>query len=308
MSPPRVLLTNDDGPPDPKESPYVLGLYRHLTEQLGWDVKAEWILLDGTPATCANVALHNLYAGEIDLVVCELRYQAPTWVATPLASPTVTTRSRSNLTFYVFSAAFAISSGTIGAAMSSSLSKKRAIALSYGTMIHPTPQAFFEPAHNLACRIMKHLWENWGEDECGLREGEVDLYSVNIPLIQDILSEDGLKICWTHMWRNSYGRLFKNVASSKVNRTVNPSGPDAIADSKTEASAPDSEESAELLFKWSPDMLGLINPSADALPIGSDGWALHQGWVSVTPLRASFGEPHTHRSQDAEKFVWKMKL
>ncbi|KIJ30958.1 hypothetical protein M422DRAFT_186528 [Sphaerobolus stellatus SS14] len=30
---------------------------------------AEWILLDGTPATCANVALHNLYPDEIDLVV-----------------------------------------------------------------------------------------------------------------------------------------------------------------------------------------------------------------------------------------------
>ncbi|KAF9056188.1 survival protein sure-like phosphatase/nucleotidase [Panaeolus papilionaceus] len=332
MSPPRVLLTNDDGPPNPKESPYVLGLYRYLTEQLGWDVEvvlpssqkswigkayhikeitkgkyfyptadgtgettlvsrplregeiAEWILLDGTPATCANVALHNLYPGKFDLVI---------------SGPNLGRNT---------SSAFAISSGTIGAAMSSSLSKKRAIALSYGTMIHPTPQTFFEPAHSLACRIIKHLWENWGEDECGLREGEVDLYSINIPLIQDILTEEGLKICWTHMWRNSYGRLFKSVASGKVNQKVNPPGPDAIADSKAEASVPNDSESSELLFKWSPDMLGLINPSIDTLPIGSDGWALHQGWVSVTPLRASFGEPHTHRSVDAENFVWKMKL
>lgn len=30
-----TLLKNDDGPPDSKESPYVLGLYRHLTEDLG---------------------------------------------------------------------------------------------------------------------------------------------------------------------------------------------------------------------------------------------------------------------------------
>ena len=29
----------------------------------------EWVLLDGTPASCANIALHNLYKGEIDLVV-----------------------------------------------------------------------------------------------------------------------------------------------------------------------------------------------------------------------------------------------
>lgn len=29
----------------------------------------EWVLLSGTPATCANIALHNLYPGQIDLVI-----------------------------------------------------------------------------------------------------------------------------------------------------------------------------------------------------------------------------------------------
>lgn len=28
-----------------------------------------WTMLDGTPATCANIALHNMFPGEIDLVV-----------------------------------------------------------------------------------------------------------------------------------------------------------------------------------------------------------------------------------------------
>jgi hypothetical protein len=31
----RVLLTNDDGPPDSKQSPYVYGLYKLLTTRLG---------------------------------------------------------------------------------------------------------------------------------------------------------------------------------------------------------------------------------------------------------------------------------
>jgi 5'/3'-nucleotidase SurE len=31
--------------------------------------KDPWILLDGTPATCSNIALHNLYPGQIDLVI-----------------------------------------------------------------------------------------------------------------------------------------------------------------------------------------------------------------------------------------------
>ncbi|KAJ3508935.1 hypothetical protein NLJ89_g5483 [Agrocybe chaxingu] len=335
-SKPRVLLTNDDGPPDNKESPYVLGLYKHLTCHLGWDVKvvlpsaqkswigkayhikevtrgsyfypqedgigetsqrsralkdgelAEWILLDGTPATCANVALHNLYPNEIDLVI---------------SGPNLGRNT---------SSAFALSSGTIGAAMSSSLSKMRSIALSYGTVVHPTPTMYFEPAHEAGCRIINHLWNNWGEDECGLREGEVDLYSINIPLIEDILSEEGLKICWTKMWRNSYGRLFKNIAcgSNSRDHTVEAPGPD-VANSntiQTSGPGPEDEETGDLLFKWAPEMKGLITPSLEALPVGSDGWAIYQGWISVTPLRASFGEPNTHDGLESENRVWKMKL
>ncbi|KAH9486911.1 putative tubulin--tyrosine ligase PBY1 [Psilocybe cubensis] len=332
---PRVLLTNDDGPPNTTESPYIMGLYRHLTEHLGWDVKvvlpssqkswigkayhikevtrgnyfyprkdgsgeitaksrplqdsevAEWVLLDGTPATCANVALHNLFKDQIDLVI---------------SGPNLGRNT---------SSAFALSSGTIGAAMSSSLSKKRAIALSYGTVVHPTPTTYFEPAHDLGCRIIKYLWHNWGADDCGLRQGEVDLYSVNIPLVEEILSSDGLKICWTRMWRNSYGRLFKNVSPTgveTVDRLVQTPGPDTNTNTETQASLPNTKnEIGDLLFKWAPEMRGLITPSLDTLPVGSDGWALHQGWVSVTPLRASFGEPQYHES-DPENLVWKMKL
>jgi len=172
----RVLLTNDDGPPDIHESPYVLGLYQHLTRNLGWDVKvvlpnaqkswiakayhikqtirgwyyypkdngqgevsvqsrplkageiAEWILLDGTPATCSNVALHNLYPGQIDLVI-----------------------SGPNVGWNISS--YALSSGTIGAALSSSLSKTRAIALSYGTVTSEKPTELFEPSHVLSCNV-----------------------------------------------------------------------------------------------------------------------------------------------------------
>jgi len=257
-----------------------------LTTQANNKTQAEWILLDGTPATCANIALHNLFKDEIDLVI---------------SGPNLGRNT---------SSAFALSSGTIGAAMSASLSKMRSIAISYGTVVHPTPTSYFEPAHELGCRIINHLWNNWGEDECGLRQGEVDLYSVNIPLIEKILSEDGLKICWTRMWRNSYGRLFKNISKTKSNRrSVIAPGPDALTNSQTLVPVPgqDNENAGDLLFKWGPDMVGLITPSFDSLPVGSDGWALHQGWVSVTPLRASFGEPDT-REAETEELVWKMKL
>ncbi|KZT30403.1 sure-like protein [Neolentinus lepideus HHB14362 ss-1] len=319
----RVLLTNDDGPPG-RDSPYVYGFYRYLTDTLGWDVKvvvpssqkswigkayqiadiiqgryyyprgpdghgetspasralkdgevAEWILLDGTPATCANIALHNLYKGGIDLVLSGPNFGRNT------------------------SSAFALSSGTIGAALSSSLSHVRAIAVSYGTVQRPTPTSYFDPAHQLAGRIISHLWANWGKDEGGLRNGEVDLYNVNIPMIEELLSEGGLEIHWTTIWRNTYGRLFAAHTpedAPALQRTGPSGGPDApIGQGAGEVSSGKSSDPSEvgkLVFKFQPDMHDLIFPSEDILPVGSDGWAMGKGHASITPLRASFAEPN----------------
>lgn len=211
-------------------------------------------------------------------------------------------------------AAFSLSSGTIGAALSSSLSRTRSIAVSYGTVLHPTPTTFFEPAHQMASRIISHLWTNWGADEGGLKNGEVDLYSVNIPLVEKILSEEGLEICWTTMWRNSYGRLFQAVPSmdaSSAGQATNAAGPDApsseITTAELSTSGQNQPKAFELRFRFAPEMKGLITPSESSLPVGSDGWAIHKGLVSVTPLRASFAEPPDNFTNVEDK-IWKMKL
>ncbi|TBU65049.1 survival protein sure-like phosphatase/nucleotidase [Dichomitus squalens] len=339
---PRVLLTNDDGPPG-HESPYIYGLYRHLTQDLGWDVRVvipssqkswigkayhikdiitgryyyprdpdgegeisetsrplkdgevgEWVLLDGTPATCANIGLHNLYHGDIDLLI---------------SGPNLGRNS---------SAAFALSSGTIGAALSSALSKIRSIAISYGTVHHPTPLNYYDPAHRLGARIIKHLWDNWDQDQGGLRQGEVDLYNINIPMIEGLLGDPGLPICWTRIWRNSYGRLFKahKERDPAAKKTISAAGPDSpdedpkgtrtgIVDQQTTP-----KDVGGLVFKFAPDMTDLISPSS--VPVGTDGWAIRKGWVSVTPMRATFAEPidwNVESEEEIEKTkVWKMKL
>ncbi|KAF8591830.1 sure-like protein [Ramaria rubella] len=319
---PRVLLTNDDGPPG-HESPYIFALSVYLTQELGWDVKvvvpssqkswigkayhikeivkgrfyypkqpdglgetsdssrplrdgeiAEWILLDGTPATCANVALHNLYPGQIDLVI---------------SGPNLGRNT---------SSAFALSSGTIGAAMSAALSRKRAIALSYGTFIHPTPKSFHDPAHRLSGAIITQLWNKWGADPHGLRgDGEIDLYNVNVPMIDKLLSSDGIGVVWSTMWRNSYKRLFaqelkSSSDASTSNQDIPAAGPDApeIDPGAQTLSAPPSA-SSPLIFKFSPDMQDLVRPNIATLPSGTDAWAVHNDLASVTPLRASFAEP-----------------
>ena len=155
------------------------------------------------------------------------------------------------------------------------MSKIRSIAVSYGTVVHPTPKTYVEPCHLLACRIVRHLWSNWGKDEGGLRSGEVDFYSVNIPLVEGLLSNEGLKVAWTSIWRNSYGRLFKTVSSTTPttgNQSASAAGPDAPTTDlpNTEAKSTTSED-GPLTFKFSPAMDGLIRPVESSLPVGSDG-------------------------------------
>ncbi|KZO90315.1 sure-like protein [Calocera viscosa TUFC12733] len=328
----RVLLTNDDGPPSPRESPYIFSFARALEKELGWEVKvvlpasqkswigkayvikdvikgkyyyprepdgageysdvsrplrdgevAEWILLEATPATCANIALHNLYPGEIDLVI---------------SGPNFGRNS---------SACFMLSSGTIGATLSASLSHVRSIALSYATFHHPTPANYTPPANTLSCRIINSLYSSWGADGSGLRQGEVDLYSVNVPMIPALLSDGGggVEALWTTAWRNGYGRLFMPTAKKPSTKAAGPdAGPSSEHSSRTSTPAgnqpsyalpkhhTDPETAAHpLTFHFAPDMEPLVRPDVALLPEGTDTWALHHGFASVTPLRAAFAEP-----------------
>ncbi|KAF7310934.1 hypothetical protein HMN09_00636700 [Mycena chlorophos] len=317
----QLLLTNDDGPPGPP-SPYLVGFLQallslpwvanvrvvipdkqrswigkgfHITEvtrgrffyptiasnglegesspisrPLKDDELAEFVLLDATPATCVNIALFNLYPNAIDLVVsgpnlgrnANFRFV----IDLGLLMPFLITQQP----------AFALSSGTLGAALDAALARTRAIAVSYGTVIHPTPATFFQPAHVLACQILTQLVT----DDANFKNA--DLYNVNIPLIEGLLSKEGLKVAWTHMWRNNYGQLFKPIPA----------------------------DTAPLTFKFSPVMQNLIEPDESHVPVGSDGYAMLKvtGWASITPLQATFAEPENLHSIPLEERMWKMKL
>jgi tubulin---tyrosine ligase len=164
-------------------------------------------------------------------------------------------------------------------------------------------------------RIINHLWDNWGGDPLGLRtsahtgEKEVDLYSINVPMIPELLAEQDLPICWTDMWRKSYGQLFKahthNPGASRP-----PGGPDEPgAESPSPAAGTDAAQHdvGRLVFKWGPEIKGLITPNASSVPVGSDAWAINNGYVSVTPLRAGFAEPDKEEAIEEARF-WKVKL
>jgi tubulin---tyrosine ligase len=198
-------------------------------------------------------------------------------------------------------AAFSLSSGTLGAALSSSLSGIRAIAISYGIVLRPTPKSLDEPAHRLSGRIINYLWNNWGTTDV--------LYSINIPMIEGLLDEEGLKIYWTSIWRNNYGRLFAPTSADL--EVVEPKektfkGTDADSTSTGHVGAGSSQDENKLVFKFSPDLGEILK--AESAPLGSDGWAIAQGAVSVTTLHASLAESHCEEFKTVQDRMWKMKL
>lgn len=215
-----------------------------------------------------------------------------------------------------------MSSGTVGAALSSALSRTRSIALSYGTVEKPTPENLFEPAHVLSAKIIRYLWDNWGTDNGGgLRNGEIDLYSVNIPMIPGLLREDGLPIIWTRLWRNSYHRLFEAYSPERAAALEHPhpqAGPDSIETTPAQTISQEAggrvspKRIGGLQFEFSPDMKDFINLPPSSLPEGSDSWAIEMGLVSVTPMRASFGEPPAGSifapGGTIQDRLWKIKL
>ncbi|GAA5922345.1 5'/3'-nucleotidase SurE [Sporobolomyces koalae] len=330
----RVLLTNDDGPPSEKSghSPFIFPFAKGLIERLGWDVKVvvpskqrswagksyvivdqikgqyfypdptsddgtegdlrdlplsrekrgdkmEMILLDGTPATCASIALHNLFApGSFDVVISGPNFGRNT------------------------SSAFALSSGTLGAALAGSLSGTPGIALSWGLMegYKPPPQEFIDAAVGVSCDVVERLSRlGWGDGP-----NKVDVYSVNVPLMPSLL--DKPEVHWTTMAVTGYGRLFKSLNSTKPpNDSVDDAGPAAIPEPRTSAenNSVNGEHQGDenlllnaehysnpLAFCFAPDISHLVNPDTSTMNQGEDRTVLHAGGITVTPVRAAFAE------------------
>lgn len=113
-------------------------------------------------------------------------------------------------------------------------------------------------------------------------------------MIPALLSDNGLDIIWTRLWRNVYGRLFQQEekqASEKEARTAAQTKAEPVHGLNQALLETAAEEESRLVFIFKPDFQNLVSPSIDSLPVGTDAWALHHDCVSVTPLRASFAEP-----------------
>ena len=65
----------------------------------------------------------------------------------------------------------------------------------------------------MAVEICDKLWTDWGNEIVGSSKRPTQLYTVNIPLVEDLLVEGKRKAVYANMWRSSYGSLFKATTS-----------------------------------------------------------------------------------------------
>ncbi|KAJ5601468.1 Survival protein SurE-like phosphatase/nucleotidase [Penicillium lagena] len=306
-------VTNDDGPPSNQSSPYVHSLVHSLQsaghtvsvvlphQQRSWIGKAhmigasvkptyfrpgtlhqedgtvhhlplssdddaeddEWILIDSTPASCVQIGLFHYFQdrGPIDVVVSGPNY------------------GRNS------TALFALSSGTIGAAMEGALCGKRSIALSYAFSSRNHDPVVIAEASRHSVRLIEYLCSHWADD--------VDLYSVNVPLEPGVSQN---KVLYTNMLHNTWksGSCFQ-VADPASNDDPNLQEQmlrEGEAGKNVDATCISDQPARKNRiqhknFKWAPNFQDVYQSVEDSVP-GNDGWAVKEQMTSVTPLKASF--------------------
>ncbi|KAL2436541.1 putative tubulin-tyrosine ligase PBY1 [Exophiala dermatitidis] len=221
----------------------------------------EWILIDGTPASCVQIGLHHVFKDKspIDLVLSGPNYGRNT------------------------TAVFALSSGTIGGALEGAMNGKKSIALSYAFDSREHDPEIISEASKLSTRLIEKLVKEWPDD--------VHLYSINVPLRKGV---ENTKIVYTEMLQNSWfsGSSFEELPEEAEDDDPNVEE-QAIRESETangEATAPVPKR-AHRKFKWSPNFADVRKAVEDAQT--GDGWEVLQGNVTVTPLVANFKHlPH----------------
>ncbi|KAL5627332.1 hypothetical protein BROUX41_003485 [Berkeleyomyces rouxiae] len=312
----HILVTNDDGPPSPHSSPYVHTLVRQLKAaghtvsvilphaQRSWIGKAhiigqtvkpmyyrpgsashgngpdaqgsvhklpqaapveeEWVLVDGTPASCVQIGVHHMF-----------KHKAP--IDLVLSGPNFGRNS---------TAVFALSSGTMGAALEAAVCGFKAIALSYAFFTRNHDPEIIEAATRHSLRVVEAVCKQWPTDK------SVDLYSINVPLVAEV---EGNQTLWTDMLQNywSDGSCFEEVDGGAEDNDADIQE-EEIRQGSTQAESEGAVRGHNHKhFKWAPKFGGVYKSVEKSAP-GNDGWAVQEKKTSVTPLKANFFQAAHH--------------
>jgi 5'/3'-nucleotidase SurE len=207
----------------------------------GSEGQEEWVLVDGTPASCVQIGLYHYFHDKapIDLVVSGPNY------------------GRNS------TAVFSLSSGTLGGALEAAICKRRAIALSYAFFTRNHDPDIIAGASRLSLQIIEYLYKNWGNN--------VDLYSVNVPLVEGV---EGRKVIWTNMLQNYWedGSCFQEVTDEE--------GDADEEEQKIREREGIPEQTVtrhtHKHFKWAPRFTDVYKSVEEAGP-GNDGWVVKEG-------------------------------
>ncbi|BCR84139.1 5'/3'-nucleotidase SurE [Aspergillus chevalieri] len=218
--------------------------------------ETEWVVIkNGTPASCVQLGLFNLFPderGPIDLVISGPNH------------------GRNASTIYN------LSSGTVGGALEAANCGKRGIAISFGSK-DPQPAEVIEAAARLGVRVVGHLVRNWDE--------RVELYNLNIPMRGDV---EERPVRYTralpYYWQKGY--LYKEIAEGEEG--VNGTGHDVEAETETKKVVSGTSGSLKQRnFKWAAE-LSDMKKALQASEEGTDAHTVLDGCTSVTPLLANF--------------------
>lgn len=222
-----------------------------------------WILVNSTPASCSQLGLSHFFEdrGPIDLVISGPNYG----------------RNTSSL--------FALSSGTMGAAMEATQCGYKAIALSFAFYDRSNLPDVVAESCAQALRICEWLAANakWGESR---------LYSVNVPVKKGVMQK---KISWTKVLQNSWGKgaCFQELPQQgAVDDAATEEAKLRRQESDAEggsggAATPGNGKWQHRHFKWAPRFTDVHDAVKKAGP-GYDGWVVNEGETSVTALVANF--------------------
>lgn len=210
----------------------------------------EWVLIDGTPASCVQIGVNHFFQdrGPIDLVVSGPNYGRNT------------------------TAVFALSSGTLGGALEAAVCKRKAIAVSFAFFSRNHDPVIIEGACRHSVKVIETLYKQWPTD------GSTDLYSVNVPLVEDVEKN---KTLWTDMLQNywSEGSCFEEIdgeaGTEREEEAEIREGPGGEVDA--EKQPPSGKKGhTHKHFKWAPRFHDVYKSVEESSP-GNDGWAVKEG-------------------------------
>lgn len=155
--------------------------------------------------------------------------------------------------------------------MEGAVCRRKAIALSYAFFSRNHDPEIIAGASRLSVKLVEHLYNNWGRN--------VDLYTINVPLVEDI---ENHKIIYTTMLQNywSSGSSFQELQVEEEEDGNPEEHEEQIRSAEGE---PNNKNDSMIRhkhrhFKWAPKFTDVYRSVENSAP-GNDGWAVKEGYT-----------------------------